>query len=229
MRCSFLFLAVALTGCPSPRGQFEEFVNRQESLDLSVAKRDMPSGMFSDISGKFLLTVATTIDPSKPIQFITENRVTLNGDGSATLDLDIQALSAMGRMAVGNKITRSGQKIAANGDLEIVFGMVMVPGAANPITGSDIVADLALVGTIRSADRYCGIIHGMLLMPLMLDLSNSAWAAVRIPASGELPAPDSMCPAFTPPDMAMPDMSVPPDLSEQPDMTPAADLTSDDS
>ena len=37
----------------------------------------------SDITGKFLVTAATKIDPSKPLLFIADNRVTLNGDGSA--------------------------------------------------------------------------------------------------------------------------------------------------
>lgn len=221
-------LPVLLAGCPSPSGEFNNFVGRQDKLDLAVPEQDMPAGMFSDISGQFLLTIATKIDPSKPIQFLMDNRVTLNGDGSATLDFDVQALSAADRTPVGTKITRT-STIAANGDLELAFGTVMVPGAANPISGSDIVGDFTLVGVIRSSDRYCGQLRGMLVMPFVLDLTGSPWAAVRVPAGGALPAPETTCPAFVPPDMAAPpDLSVPPDMTLPPDMTQLPDGMPDD-
>jgi hypothetical protein len=230
-----LFSVVLLAGCPNPSGEFNNFVGRQGAIDLAVEAPDMPGGMFSDITGQFLLTIATSIDPSKPIQFLADNRVTLNGDGSGTLDFDVQALSAADRTPVGAKISRTGVPISANGDLELDFGMTMVPGAANPITGSDILGDFTLVGVIRSSDRYCGQLRGMLLMPLMLDLTGSPWAAVRVPAGSPLPAPETTCPAFVPPDMAAPedlsvpsDLSAPPDMAVPPDMTEAPDLMPDD-
>jgi hypothetical protein len=228
MRRGLLIFAFLAVGCPNPRGEFDKFSDRQSALDLSVQEPDLPKGMLSDISGKFLLSVGTTIDMNKPLQFIADNRLTLNTDGTGTLDLDLQPLSAMDRMPVGNKITRTGIAVAADGSFEIVAGTVMIPGAANPITGGEIVADLTLVGSIRSVDSYCGTIKGKVLMPIMLDLAGSTWSAVRVPASGVLPPPEVKCPSGMP-DMSMPaDMSMPPDMAVPADMVPPEDLTSDD-
>jgi hypothetical protein len=228
MRRGLIILAFFAVGCPNPQGEFDKFAERQSALDLAVEQPDLPKGMLSDISGKFLLAVGTTIDPNKPLQFTADNKLTLNTDGTGTLDVEIQALSAMGRMPVGNKITKTGIAVAADGSFEIVAGTVMVPGAANPITGGDIVADLTLVGSIRSADSYCGTVRGKLMMPIMLDLAGSTFSAVRIPASGVLPSPEIKCPDTTP-DMAIEqDMSVPPDMAPPPDMVVPEDLTADD-
>jgi hypothetical protein len=63
----------------------------------------------------------------------------------------------------------------------------MVTGMANPITGSDIVATLALDGVIQSEDLFCGSVTGMVTQPLMLDLMGSTFAGVRVPSIDMLP------------------------------------------
>src|SRR5688572_27149097 len=113
MRRGLLVFAFFAVGCPNPSGEFDKFAERQSALDLSVQAPDLPKGMLSDISGMFLLSVGTSIDPNKPLQFIAENKLTLNTDGTGTLDIEIQALSVMNRMPVGTKIARTGIAVAA--------------------------------------------------------------------------------------------------------------------
>src|SRR5258706_1151263 len=101
---SWIPLLCLLAGCPNPSGEFDEFAKRQNALDLAVQMPDMPGGgMFANIKGTFLLAVSTSLAPTKPLQLLMENRVMLNGDGSASLDFDVQPLSAMTRMPVGTK------------------------------------------------------------------------------------------------------------------------------
>ena len=37
---------------------------------------------------------------------------------------------------------------------------IMIPGAANPISGSDILGEIQLLGSLRTTDLYCGIANG---------------------------------------------------------------------
>ena len=60
------------------------------------------------------------------------------------------------------------------------LGELAVTGAANPITGSDIVATLSLTGAIQDENVYCGIAGGMVTVPANIDLTGSTFAAIRI-------------------------------------------------
>jgi hypothetical protein len=93
--------------------------------------------------------------------------------------------------------------VAADGTFQVMFQNVMIPGAANPVTGMDLTANVTLDGTIRSPDRYCGDVTGMVTAPVALDLSGSHFGAIRVSATAigsSLPAPDFTCPAGGPVD-----------------------------
>jgi len=189
-----------LGGCPNPQGEFDEFVQRQSLLDLSVNMPDQGPSKIFDVTGHFLLAVSTTLDPTHPLQFVSDVTLVQTGN-TATIAMQAQALRVDNRMPTGNLITVAAQPVASDGTFSLPFGTQMVSGDANPITGSDIVADLTLKGVTRSANRLCGDITGMVLMPIALDLAGSTWGAIRIApgtTGAALPAPDATCPAQEP-------------------------------
>jgi len=196
-----------LAGCPNPNSEFDEFVQRQAMQDLSVNMPDQGPSKIFDVTGHFLLAVSTTLSPGMPLQFVSDVTLTKTGD-TATISIQAQALRVDTRTPTGNIITVAAQPVAADGTFSLPFGSTMVSGDANPITGSDIVADLTLKGVTRSTNRLCGNITGMVLMPIALDLAGSTWGAIRIAPGtigSALPAPDATCPAEELADMATTD------------------------
>jgi hypothetical protein len=217
-----------MTGCPKPGDTFNSFVERTEGIDGGMAQPDLPPSMIFDISGTFLLAVSTFLAPNRPIQALLTTVLTQNEDGTATLDITIQPLSAMGREPVGKSTTVSGVAVAADGSFEIPLSMQPFPGASNPITGSDLLVDIVLRGTIRSEDRFCGDITGMVLEPLMLELDDtgSVWGAIRVEkgqTGDALPKPDYSCPAGEKPDGGpVPDAGPDAEQDTAPDTAPDA-------
>ncbi|WP_146657881.1 hypothetical protein [Enhygromyxa salina] len=62
-----------------------------------------------------------------------------------------------------------------------------LPGEANPIAGSDIAFNGALIGHFVGSDAWCGDMEGALTSPLEADLSGSNFAAIRVPSPAALP------------------------------------------
>lgn len=190
-----------LGGCPDPEGKLDAFLEETRDVrDLPPPKEDLGS-MIEDVSGTFLMVVASSIAKDKPLQFLATQTFTPTADGGL-LDLTLQPLSldssstTSPRLPVGDPIALEGIKVDAEGryavpEAEDEFITVMVTGMANPITGSDIVTELRYAGFIQSADFICGNITGAVLVPLDYDLMGSTFAAIRVedtsPAS--LPVP----------------------------------------
>lgn len=183
-------------GCngPDPEAKYEDFVDETEDdRDIPPAKEDLAT-IEGDISGDFLLAVSTTVDLSKPLQFIATNTVTLDPDGKTMLKVSLQALSleqgkvTTPRQPVGDPLVFEGIEIV-DGKFTLDAGVVMVTGAANPITGSDIVASLIMSGNIMGEDLYCGSVTGDVMSPLMVSIEGSTFAAVRLTDVKVLPDP----------------------------------------
>lgn len=183
-------------GCPSPEPQekYDAFLDqtKEEREDAANVKMDM-GGALADVSGTFLFSLSAVIDAPHPMQFYTTVTFTPGGDGG-TLAMDLQPLSldvgstTAPRMPVGEVLSLPATPVDAAGAFSFVIeNPVMVTGAANPITGSDIVATLQLDGVIQSEDIFCGTVSGMVTQPLMLDLMGSTFAAERVTGMDALP------------------------------------------
>jgi hypothetical protein len=190
------FSALCAGGCVDVAGDFDRFKNSTDSLDLSTNEPDTGPGHIYDVSGKFLLGMATVVSPSMPVAFLTTTTLTENGDGTAALDSSLQPLSATDEHPVGSPFGEKGTKVAADGTFSINLPMVLIPADANSVTGSDLVVSVMLRGTLRSADQFCGDVTGMVNMPAPIDLTGSKWAALRVPGSGVLPPLASSCAAL---------------------------------
>lgn len=204
-------------GCgPDPEGKFDEFTEQTKetegqsssgdpgsttegtTADTTAGTTEDPTGTSGgpvafDISGDFLLAVSTTVDRSKPLQFIATNTVTDVG-GKMMMDTCLQPLTLMQgkvtvpREPIGDPLCFKGLEVV-DGQFTLDAGVVMVTGMANPITGANIVASLIMAGTIQSDDLYCGTVTGTVMEPPVGDIAGSSFAAVRLADKTVLPNP----------------------------------------
>jgi hypothetical protein len=197
---------LAASGCPSPdaEGKYDRFNEQtEEDRDMPEPKMDFGApvlpdagsgeteGMGLDVDGVYLVAVNTIVSPGLPLQFVADVTAELDAMGNGTISVDFQPLSldqlstTVPREEVGDAITIEGD--VSGFAFTLPFGEITVTGAANPITGADITADLALEGTIRSENAWCGSVTGMVLSPLMVDLGGSFFGATRLADRSERP------------------------------------------
>lgn len=188
--------SVMLLGCPSPdpKGKFDDFYEetKEEREEFANMKLDMGSQL-ADVSGTFLFAIEPVpVAPERYLQFIATTTLVVAEDGSGgTMAIDFQPLSLeqgqniVPREPVGEVIHVEGIAVSPSGafSIESLGGDVMVTGEANPITGSDIVANLGIEGFIQGPDLYCGNVFGEVKAPLMLSLEGSTFGAERIEAT----------------------------------------------
>ena len=147
-----------------------------------------------DNSGVYLLALETAPAPDTPLQFVLTLDVLYGGDCTiATANATLQSLSlTVGsqtdpREWVGEPLIFESVEFDAMGNFVLDMGEVMITGAANPITGSDISATLVLDGHVVHVDALCGTVSGMLTSPLEFDLAGSTFAAIRLADDGTNP------------------------------------------
>ncbi|MEM6291506.1 MAG: hypothetical protein AAGA54_09585 [Myxococcota bacterium] len=139
-------------------------------------------------SRSFLIAItATPVSPETPFQFLGE--VTTDGF-VATFSLTPLTLD------VGSTDTPRDplppplvfENIAVDDDGVFAFDApeVLLPGAANPITGSDIVADLTIEAQFQG-EKICGRLGGEIVVPIQLDLAGSTFSGVALLDDGPLP------------------------------------------
>jgi hypothetical protein len=64
------------------------------------------------------------------------------------------------------------------------FGSIAIAGEANPISGTEITADITLLGQLLSDQLLCGEVEGSITAPIALDLTGSTWGSLRITDAG---------------------------------------------
>jgi hypothetical protein len=104
------------------------------------------------------------------------------------LDLTSQPLTTdddeTPRAPIGESFHASAVPYEEDGSFSIDLGEVTVPSRANPISGSEIVATVAITATAfpMSAELpafFCGEVVGMVSVPVALDLAGSTIGAVE--------------------------------------------------
>lgn len=144
-----------------------------------------------NVSGTYLMAVSAVIDPQHPLQWIADvDHDTSTGELTITaqsLSLDVGSTS-FPREPIGEPLVLQAG-LGEDGRFAIETPQVMVPGPANPITGSDIVASLVIQGQVFGRELWCGDVFGEVTQPLSIDLQGSTFAFEPIPADGTLPDP----------------------------------------
>jgi hypothetical protein len=186
MRSHLIAMALLLSGCVDPEARYEAFIER--TADQRGGERDAgmmePTDRF-DWSGPYLLALSTTLMPDAPLLFAVEAEVS---EDLETIELTLQPLTTDDddepRTPIGDSFAISAIAYEDDGSFSADLDDVSVPGRANPITGSDIVANVQLSARTRAAaeeqpDIFCGQVAGMVVEPISLDLSGSSFGAVQ--------------------------------------------------
>lgn len=182
-RLALLFGAMSLTACVDPGARYDDFIERTADLRGRDAGMVEPTERF-DWSGRYLLALSTVLAPDQPLLFAVDVEVSSDLE-LATLEL--QPLTTDDddepRTPIGDRIVLEDVPYDAEGTLSADLGEVTVPGRANPITGSDIVASVQLSARTRAEtddepSLFCGEVEGMVIEPLSYDLAGSTFGAV---------------------------------------------------
>jgi len=139
---------------------------------------DLPPEPEPSLSGVYLFALSTSIDPQHPLQWLA-NVEHDPSTGAARIDLQSlsldQSATTFPREPVGD-ITVLQAGLDDDGTFGIETPEIFVPGAANPITGSDLTASLVIQGQAFGRELWCGEIFGQVTSPLNLDLLGSTFA-----------------------------------------------------
>jgi hypothetical protein len=85
--------------------------------------------------------------------------------------------------------------VDASGTFYWNTGVILIPGAANPITGSDVVASIQANVVPVGTPAYCGEAGGTVLMPVEATLDGTTHAMTAVSDVGNLPVDfASACP-----------------------------------
>jgi hypothetical protein len=206
-----ILLALALlAGCVSAPERFDDFGERvidAGAINTCATERARVTGArraLADVTGEYLMAIAVSIAPSTPIQLRCATALSPIGD-EGLLDLSCLPLlvddddtAEDERAPIGDALGQDNVLVTADGAFCATIAGT-VPGAANPVSGSDIVTDeggIDLNGTLVDPDLYCGTITGTLTQPFASEISGT-FGAVRVApgaVGAELPAPVVGCP-----------------------------------
>ena len=135
-----------------------------------------------------LLAVDSSLAPGFPFQAI----VNLT-PGAGTVDLTLQWLSldigstTAPRQPVGDVYAYAALPVDASGTFYWDTGIILIPGAANPITGEDLVVSIQANVVPVGTPAYCGVLGGTVTSPIQVSLDNSTHAMTAVTDVGNLP------------------------------------------
>lgn len=142
--------------------------------------------MLPDISGEFLMALATPLDPTLPLQFIATFDFVAAGMGG-TVDVELQPLaldqgsSTTPRTFFGPPLMFAGIPVAADGTFSINVGALAIAAETNPIVLIDAQAqNVVMDAQILDADDVCGTVTGDLVFPIMSPLAGTTLGATRV-------------------------------------------------
>ncbi len=200
-----LFAFLGLTGCPDPQGTFDAFNERYAKINGGTSSSSSSGAggagacsapMPGKIDGDYLLTLSAKLSPKKALAFQATVTTTDGGNGTLMVSMKVQPLSATDqKTAVGSPVDTMPFVVAADGSFDAMLGTIMVSGAANPITGSDITTSgVILHGQLCSQDPsfVCGTVDGQVTAPIMASLTGSTFTMQAI-QNGTIPAPLLNC------------------------------------
>ena len=174
------------SACVDPEGSFNEFSERV-GPPPDAAFIDSPFGDVSCVvdpaalTGSYLLALSVVVAPQSPIVALLDLAIDPSG---ATLSLsNVQALSAQDRRTPVGPPVSAGPFPVSGAVAQLDLPGLAVPGAANPISGQDIVADVVLTLNLCPVGTFlCGVADGMVTQPLQLALAGSTFTLS--PATG---------------------------------------------
>lgn len=219
-QCFVLLSAGLLTlGCVDAEGDYNDFKDRYEQTSGSggaggeagqggaagaagAAPCVVPSP--GEMDGDYLFALSAKVKPEAPLLFT--NKVTTTASGSdLSMQWTLQGLDRFDRKTpVGDPIVLDPTVIGSDGTIDIALPPLNVTGQANPISGSNITAEVkSLRGSFCNTDGfYCGQVDGDVTKPIPLNINGSTWSMQKIDDPNAYPPPVLDCkktPAGPPP------------------------------
>ncbi|WP_437588410.1 hypothetical protein [Sorangium sp. So ce1000] len=210
--------AALLIGCADPEGRYDDFEARDTTIREHQASGgdggggsdgtggagggDAGGGGGGDaclpeagaVDGDFLFSLSAYLNPRAPILFVTSLTTEASDDG-LSFSLTFQPLKAADRRTpTGDPFDVGPFELSADGTFTAELPTLVVPGDANPISGSELEATITLSGALCApADFVCGDITGTAARPVSLDLRGSTFTMERIADPRSYPAPVINC------------------------------------
>jgi len=174
--------ALSSAGCFDTHAELDDFLERTEPFRVAPE----PGECFGpvDLSGRYLMAVAVTLGPDKPIlldaTFTVDTAVT-----PWTLSVTAQTLTVADKQPIGPEIAAT-SPIADDGTFSLDFGSVEVVAPANTIVPDlAVTAVLVMDGCTSTATFACGIANGALTAPVQQSIDGSTWGITTVPAGSE--------------------------------------------
>lgn len=180
-------LALGAIGCVDARSAYDDFGNRFTDAGNDDVDGQIVS-VLPDVDGEWLIAVRPNLPEDRIIQFRATLTLTPITENTGTIDVSAQPLTVADRTPVGDAFVAIGREVGSDARFDAPF-IGTLPGAANPVSGTDAGVNAMLVAEIRSDQFLCGQLTGT-AGPLPLD--GTTWAAVRI-TGDTLPAPVFRC------------------------------------
>lgn len=141
------------------------------------------------MDGDFFFNLSVYLDPQAPIVFVA-SLTTEASDGGLSFSMTFQPLeSADRRTPTGSPFDVGPYELSEDGTFTAELPTIVVPGNANPFSGSELEATITLAGTLCApADFVCGDVTGTAARPVQLDLRGSTFAMERITDPSSYPA-----------------------------------------
>lgn len=135
-----------------------------------------------------LFAFNSALAPGVPFQGIVDLT-----PGTGTVDLTLQWLSldigstTSPRQPVGDVYAYPGLPVDASGTFYWDTGIILIPAAANPVSGEDLVASIQANVVPLGVPAYCGVAGGTVTSPVQVPLDGSTHAMTEVPGVTNLP------------------------------------------
>jgi hypothetical protein len=194
-RLGLVALPLLLAGCPDPEAELEQFNERYALLHPPVdagscASQPCQAPAVGEIDGDFLWSVSAELGRDQPVLW-RASLTTAAGTTGLEFSYSAVPLSAADRSTeVGSAVDYGPYAVdPATGCYAGAVALV-APGAANPINGLDLTADVTMEGKLCTAvDFLCGTMTGQLTAPVEYALTSSTYTFEAVPTPGVYPAP----------------------------------------
>lgn len=151
------------------------------------------------IGDEYYVSIATIVAETTPFQFLGTIKAEGGAVGMSLTPLSLDVGSVDSPRELTPPIIELGGRAEPDGLITIVAPEVQLVGAVNPITGSDVVADITIQAEFVG-DLLCGRVSGAIIVPANIDLEGSTFAAMPValgpdPDPGDIPLPSDIgCP-----------------------------------
>ncbi|HSO39569.1 MAG TPA: hypothetical protein VLT33_43885 [Labilithrix sp.] len=193
-----LALPIAASACVDPKHDFDAYNDRTtgfretKPVDASVPDTAPPTESFEGLYFAACLSTLAAGRIDRVLRFYTELKFTPDATGgTGKLSLKLTALKlgpnngpppTVGKdQLVGTSLAITDTPTTAAGVYAAAFGTANIPGAANPISGRDIVVEMAQLPGRFAKDKFCSQLIGHVVQPTDIPLEGASNTCIYLP------------------------------------------------